>query len=162
MHLTSLCRGNVRTLASLNDVNWLLDNHVKNLNLQYIYGEKAVIAGTYNILCEQGTTFVRVLELQTPNPLDSSIYEVYDLSGHTARMQIRRTIDSSSVMIELTTENGGIEIDGDEGKITILMSDTQTGSLTSSGVYDLEIEDNGGNVSRVVQGTFTLSQEVTR
>ncbi len=121
-----------------------------------------MIAGTYNILCEQGTTFVRVLELQTPSPDDPSIYEVYDLTGHTARMQIRRTIDSSTVMIELTTENEGIEIDGDDGKITIVMSDAQTGSLTSSGVYDLEIEDGGGNVSRVIQGTFTLSQEVTR
>jgi len=121
-----------------------------------------VISGTYNILCEQGTTFVRVLELQAPSPEDPFVYEVYNLTGHTARMQVRRTIDSSAVMIELTTENEGIEIDGDDGKITIVMSDAQTGSLTSSGVYDLEIEDGGGNVSRVIQGTFTLSQEVTR
>lgn len=121
-----------------------------------------MIAGTYNILCEQGTTFVRVLELQSPNPVDSSVYEVYDLTGHTARMQVRRTIDSSAVIISLTTENGGIQIDGDDGKITIIMSDSQTAALTSSGVYDLEIEDPSGNVSRVVQGTFTLSQEVTR
>lgn len=121
-----------------------------------------MIAGTYNILCEQGTTFVRVLELQSPSPADPTVYEVYDLTGHTARMQIRRTIDSSTVMITLTTENGGIEIDGDDGKITIRMSDSDTAGLTSSGVYDLEIEDASGNVSRVVQGTFTLSQEVTR
>lgn len=121
-----------------------------------------MIAGTYNILCEQGTTFVRVLELQAPDPLDDTVYNVYDLSGHTARMQVRRTIDSSSVMITLTTENGGVEIDGDEGKITIRMSDSDTAGLTSSGVYDLEIIDAGGNVSRVIQGTFTLSLEVTR
>jgi hypothetical protein len=65
-------------------------------------------------------------------------------------------------MITLTTENGGVEIDGDEGKITIRMSDSDTAGLTSSGVYDLEIIDAGGNVSRVIQGTFTLSLEVTR
>jgi hypothetical protein len=32
----------------------------------------------------------------------------------------------------------------------------------SSGVYDLEIESFEGVVSRVIQGTFTVSEEVTR
>ena len=121
-----------------------------------------MIAGTYNILCEQGTTFTRILEIQTPDPLDPNAYDPYNLAGHTARMQVRRTIDSSTVMITLTTENGGISLDSDEGKITISMSDDQTAALTSSGVYDLEIIDSSGNVSRVIQGTFTLSLEVTR
>jgi hypothetical protein len=42
------------------------------------------------------------------------------------------------------------------------MSDEVTSAITSSGVYDLEIIDDDGNVSRVIEGTFTLSQEVTR
>jgi len=121
-----------------------------------------MIAGIYNILCEQGTTFGRTFEIQYPDPDDPSIYHPYDLTSHTARMQVRRTIDSSTFLIELTTENGGIEIDDELGKITITMTDAQTSALSSSGVYDLEIEDNSGNVSRVVQGTFTLSLEVTR
>jgi hypothetical protein len=121
-----------------------------------------MIAGIYNILCEQGTTFSRTFEIQYPDPLDPSVYYAYDLSGHTARMQVRRTIESSAVLIELTTENDGIEIDEENGIITVLMTDTQTSALTSSGVYDLEIRDDSGNVSRVVQGTFTLSLEVTR
>lgn len=121
-----------------------------------------MIAGIYNILCEQGTTFGRTFEIQYPDPVDPSEYHIYDLTAHTARMQVRRTIESSSVIIELTTENGGIEIDGELGKITVNMTDAQTSALTSSGVYDLEIIDDNGNVSRVVQGTFTLSLEVTR
>jgi hypothetical protein len=71
-------------------------------------------------------------------------------------------MESSAVIVELTTENDGIEIDDEAGTITVQMTDAQTSALTSSGVYDLEIEDAGGNVSRVVQGTFTLSLEVTR
>ena len=121
-----------------------------------------MIAGTYNILCEQGTTFTRVLELQTPDPVDSTLFDPYNLAGHTARMQVRRTIDSSTAMITLTTENGGVTLDADDGKITLSMTDEQTAALTSSGVYDLEIIDGSGNVSRVIQGTFTLSLEVTR
>lgn len=121
-----------------------------------------MIAGIYNILCEQGTTFGRVFELQYPDPVDPEIYYPYDLTGHTARMQVRRTIESSTAMITLTTENGGISLGGNDGRITILMSDEDTSSLTSSGVYDLEIIDGGGAVSRVVQGEFVLSLEVTR
>jgi hypothetical protein len=121
-----------------------------------------MIAGVYNIYCEQGTTFGRVFEIQYPDSVDPEIFYPYDLNGHTARMQVRRTIESSTVMISLTTENGGISIDGDNGKVSVIITDTQTSALTSSGVYDLEIIDGGGNVSRVIQGDFILSPEVTR
>lgn len=121
-----------------------------------------MIAGIYNILCEQGTTFTRVLTIQQPTPEDPTVFEPYDLADHQARMQVRRTIDSSSAMVTLTTENGGITIDGPTGQITVFMSAATTSTLTSSGVYDLEIIDGSGIVSRVIQGTFTLSLEVTR
>lgn len=121
-----------------------------------------MIAGTYNILCEQGTTFSRVLTVEQPTLADPTIFEPYNLGGHTARMQVRRTIDSTTVLVELTTENTGISIDGAAGKITLFMSDILTSTITSSGVYDLEIIDSSENVSRVIQGLFTLSQEVTR
>jgi hypothetical protein len=121
-----------------------------------------MIAGKYNILCEQGTTFTRVLKIEQPTTEDPTVFEPYDLTGHTARMQVRRTIESSTVIISLTTENGRIDIDGELGQINLSMTDDVTSEITSSGVYDLEIIDGNGNVSRVIEGTFTLSQEVTR
>lgn len=121
-----------------------------------------MIAGKYNIFCEQGTTFIRVFELQYPDPLEPDVYYDYDLTGFTARMQVRRTIESTTALIELTTENSGIIIVGIEGKITVFMSASQTSELSSSGVYDIEIIDAGGSVSRLIEGTFTLSLEVTR
>lgn len=121
-----------------------------------------MIAGTYNILCEQGTTFGRVLDLQYPDPVDPEIYYPFDLQNFTARMQVRRTMDSSSTLVELTTENGRIILNEEPGRIRLMMSDEVTAGITTSGVYDLEIIDAGGVVSRVVQGNFTLSQEVTR
>lgn len=121
-----------------------------------------MLAGNYNIVCEQGTTFSRRFELQYPDPVDPTIYHPFDLAGYTARMQVRRTVESSSSMIALTTENGGIEIDGDEGAVTVRMTATQTAAITSSGLYDIELIDNSGNVSRMVQGEFKLSLEVTR
>lgn len=37
---------------------------------------------------------------------------VLDLTGCTARMQIRNKVSSPDILCELTTENGGIVIDG--------------------------------------------------
>jgi hypothetical protein len=121
-----------------------------------------MIAGNYNILCEQGTSFTRVIALEQPNDIDPTIYEPYELTDHTARMQVRRTVESTSSIISLTTENGRISLDGPNGLITLILGAADTSALTSSGVYDLEIIDINGLVSRVIQGTFTLSLEVTR
>ena len=125
-----------------------------------------MIAGSYNITCEQGASFSRIIALEqprTPTEEDPSLYEVYSLVDHTARMQVRRTLESTgSPIISLTTENERIELDGINGLITLSISAADSAALTSSGVYDLEIIDINGLVSRVIQGTFTLSLEVTR
>jgi hypothetical protein len=124
-----------------------------------------MIAGNYNILCQQGASFARVIALEqprTPTEENPAEYEVYPLANHTARMQVRRTVESTTPLITLTTENGRISINTAAGLITLSISATDTAALESSGVYDLEIISSGGLVSRVIQGTFTLSLEVTR
>jgi hypothetical protein len=124
-----------------------------------------MIAGNYNMLCQQGASFARIIALEqprTPTEENPDEYEVYPLTNHTARMQVRRTIESTTPMITLTTENGRITLNGAAGLISLNISAADTADLTSSGVYDLEIISSGGLVSRVIQGTFTLSLEVTR
>lgn len=112
-------------------------------------------AGAYDMVCEQGSTFSRTLTVKDSNG------DARDLSSHTARMQVRRTTSSSTTIIELTTANGRISTTS-SGEIVLSISATDTAALTSGGVYDLEIEDSGGNVERVVEGIFTLDLEVTR
>lgn len=125
-------------------------------------------AGTYNFTCEQGSTFSRLIELEQPDLVTDptgQTFDVFDLSGYTARMQVRRTIDSSTAMVTLTTENGGITINQTPGSINhinIYIADTQTSTLQSNGVYDIEIINSDGEVSRILQGVFTVSPEVTR
>ena len=121
-----------------------------------------MIAGVYNIFCQQGATFTRIIDLQYPDPADPTTFLTYDLEGFTARMQVRRTVTSTAIIVELTTENERIEIVALEGRLILLMDATVTSGITSSGVYDLEIRSFEGVVSRVVQGSFTLSEEVTR
>ena len=122
-----------------------------------------MLAGTYNITCEQGSTFSRIITVEYPDPNDSSTMLPYDFTGYTAQMQIRRTIESTTVMIELTTANGGVAYtDAANGELTITMTAEQTAGLTSSGVYDLEIINSTGEVSKLIKGAFTLLLEVTR
>jgi hypothetical protein len=125
-------------------------------------------AGNYNITCEQGSTFRRTLEIEQPNlELDPTgqTFEPFSLSGYTARMQVRRTIDSNNFLLELTTENGNLTINPNgttDNQIYIDVSASVTASVNSSGFYDIEIISADGVVSRVLQGTFNLSPEVTR
>lgn len=174
-----------------------------------------MLAGTYNITCEQGSTFSRIITVEFPDPNDASVMLSYDFTGFTARMQIRRTIESATVMIELTTANSGIVYAASStvnagsfvvgtryviltagntsftaigsanntagtsfvatgagsgtgtayspsGELTINMTAGQTAALETSGVYDLEIINSAGQVSKLLKGAFTLLPEVTR
>ena len=126
-----------------------------------------MLAGVYNITIEQGSTFGRLISLEQPDIAadpTGATFEEYNLSGHTARMQIRRTVESTSTMLSLTTENGGIVINPGtpDNEIEIAISAANTATLTTDGVYDLEIINNGGAVSKVIRGTITLIPEVTR
>lgn len=131
-----------------------------------------MIAGIYNITIEQGATFTRLISLEQPDLAadpTGQTFENYDLSGHTARMQIRRTIDSAAPMITLTTENGRIDINPNvnedytrNNEILLLVSASDTSALETSGVYDLELISAGGVVSRLIRGDVVLIREVTR
>ena len=90
-----------------------------------------MLAGTYNITCEQGSTFSRIITVEYPDPDDASTMLPFDFTGYTGRMQIRRTIESSTFMIELTTANGGVAYtDAANGELTITMTAEQTAGLT--------------------------------
>lgn len=124
-------------------------------------------AGTHNFFLEQGSTFSRSIYIEQPDLIadpTGATFEPYSIVGYTARMQVRRTIDATSFLLNLTTENGcltvGLTPDGND--INIDISSSVTASVSTSGVYDLEIESPSGTVSRVLQGNFTVSQEVTR
>lgn len=85
-----------------------------------------------------------------------------DLTGASARMQLRTQINAPDFVDELTTDNGRIAI-GDAGTLSLIFpngvtTDTPAGTY----VYDLEMVDSDGLVSRVMEGTITIRPEVTR
>ncbi len=116
-----------------------------------------MLAGRYNIICDQGSTFQRVIEIKDTDGT------VYPLTGYTARMQIRREIDSTTILLELTTANGRIVIYSGLGAIELKLSASETTALTRGGYYDLEIvKTSTGEVQKVLRGEFRLEKEVTR
>jgi len=130
-----------------------------------------VIAGVYNLTIEQGSTFGRLISVEQPDLVadpTGQTFVNYSLVAHTARMQIRRTVDSATSMISLTTENGRITINPNisgntrNNEISLLITAADTATLTTSGVYDLEIISSSGTVSKVIRGDVTLIPEVTR
>lgn len=116
-----------------------------------------MIAGVYNIKCEQGATFTRTFTLKDADDV------IINLEGFKGRMHIRRDIDSATPIMTLTTENGRMSISDNFGEITINLSPEETSTITRNGVYDLEIyKESSGEVHRIVKGLFLLDKEVTR
>ena len=87
-----------------------------------------------------------------------------NFTGCSARMQVRSDVDSPVVLIELTTENGGIVLGSEPGTIDLYISAVQTAAIGwDGGVFDLEIQYAGGpdDVDRLIAGSVSVSREVT-
>ena len=85
-----------------------------------------------------------------------------DLTGVTARMQIRPKTDSTEVLHTLTTENAGIILDNTLKTITLEIDEAITAAFSfKSAVYDLEVLKNN-DVIPFLTGTILLTKEVTR
>ena len=110
--------------------------------------------GDYNIVCPQGATFDRVARMTVGGT-------AFDLTGYTARMQVRETYDSTATLVSLTT-GSGITLGGTAGTISWTISATASAAIPDGNfVYALELV-NGTEVTRLLQGKFTVTPEVTR
>lgn len=112
-------------------------------------------AGIYNFIMDQGSTYT--VQMVYQNGAGSPI----DLTGYTAKMQLRLQYGDPVAAMTLSTENGGISIDGPTGTINIVATDEQTLVLEPTFyVYDLDLI-NGPVITRLVQGQITVRPEVT-
>lgn len=103
----------------------------------------------------QGSTFQKEFEYT------DSAGDPVDLTGYTARMQIRSTYDKP-ILLELTTESANIILGTTTGVISLYVSATDTELLNfSKAKYDLELI-SGEYVYRVLEGSVKLSKEITK
>jgi hypothetical protein len=112
--------------------------------------------GRYNITVYQGSTWV----LEPQWKIGSSYV---DVTGYTAAMDVRFSPSSTSTIIRLSSSNGRIVVGTTDGKFTLQLTAVETAALApNSYVYDLEITAPDGTVTRLLEGGFNVSPEVTR
>lgn len=136
------------------------------------------VIGMKEINCIDKSTFY-IADIITPNTvitnkinsIDFSSYqsggileynEPINLAGYTARMQIRPNISSNTVIEELTTQNGKIQLNNDIKTITLTIPAGTTMNYNFlNAVYSLELI-TGDTVIPFIYGNVSLQKEVTR
>lgn len=133
-----------------------------------VIGMKEINSSEYYIVTD---TTADTVTLNDVNAVGYSAYtsggifeynEPEDLSGCTARMQLRPKVGSDTILLELTTLNGMININDVNKTITISIPATDTELLTfKTAVYSMEIV-KGSVVTPFIYGNITLDTEITR
>lgn len=124
-------------------------------------------AAKYNMYIEQGSTFRFTMwygrKDGTVDAQGNDNWVPYDLTGCKLRMQIRQR-RGSEVLVSATTTNGGITIDdAAAGKLSVTITDEATDSLTmTKAKFDLEVGFPSGDVLRILQGSVTISPNITQ
>lgn len=143
-------RVRVTGVSGMKEINQLSDS---DYYLTSAINSNNITVNTINSAVYTAYTSGGIMEWNTPVPL----------AGYTAKMQIRESVDSSTVILELTTANGGIVIDTTNYTISINMTSNQTAAFTFiNAVYSLELTNVGGAVQTFVNGNLSLVPEVTR
>jgi hypothetical protein len=81
-----------------------------------------------------------------------------DISGYTAALQAR-SLDGQ-LMLDLSTANGAITIDGPNGTLSFAAPPATTSLVSRPGRYELEMTTAGGDVYRVISGGISPVDEV--
>lgn len=83
----------------------------------------------------------------------------YNLTTYTAKMQVRTEYGSPIAMLTLTNGSG---ITLGNGTFVVNITNAQSNTLLlGTWVYDLEIVSAGGLITRLIQGRFTVTPQVT-
>lgn len=118
---------------------------------------------TYDLTIDQGADWFWTVRWKVGSSQRTATPK--DVNGYTARMQIRKTYRAPNPpMLSITSDpNDGITIDGDAGTFTVRITSTQTADLDpGKSVYDFEVIDPEGVVTKIARGTVTVIPEVTR
>lgn len=142
-------RARVTNVAGMKEINCSEDEYYQITDTT----TNSVTINAVNSLAYTTYTSGGVLEYNQP----------VDLAGYTARMHIREKLESTSIILQLTTENNRILIDNTAKTITLKISAADTAALTvPQAVYNLELVSASGTVTSLIAGNVQLLKEVTR
>jgi|LakMenE01Jun11ns_1017448.scaffolds.fasta_scaffold9917820_5 hypothetical protein len=109
------------------------------------------MSGKYNIVAEQGATFNLNFRVETDGT-------PWNLTGYTFAMQVRRSASATATLLNITsatmTSVGHVSVTVSAAT----MSDVPAGRW----VYDIELTSSGNEVTRILEGRFIVTAEVTQ
>ena len=104
-----------------------------------------------NITIDQGTDFSTSIDVTDENG------DIVDLAGYTGAAQLRKHYTSS------TATDFTVAITPGSGLVTLSMNAATTNAISAGRyVYDCELTDDNGTVSRLIEGVITVTPGVTR
>ncbi len=104
-----------------------------------------------NIVVDQGSSFSTSINITDTSDT------VIDLTGYTGAAQMRKHYTSSNstpFVVNIMPADGEVRLS--------LTANTTTALVAGRYVYDVELTDSNGVVSRIVEGIVTVTPNVTR
>lgn len=126
------------------------------------------MSGKKDLIVEKGATLNLAFTWSTKD--QNNVKTPVNLTGYSAKLQMRETYDSAtsanaaiSFSTTPTTAQGTITLGGTAGTIIVTATAAQTSAITiDSGVWDLELTDGTGVVTRLLEGKVTFTPESTK
>lgn len=111
------------------------------------------MSATYNLTLSQATTFN--FQFQIKN--DST---PWNLTGYTGTMTVRPFTGATNTIFVATLANGYLDFDPLVGRVTVTFPAGITNVPAGRYVYDLVL-DSGAEITRILEGQFTVTPGVT-
>jgi hypothetical protein len=83
-----------------------------------------------------------------------------DITGYSARLQARDHL--GVLMLDISTSNGGIQIDGPSGTLSFNADPALTDQVVTAGRYEVEMTTAAGDVYRVISGGISPIEEIVQ
>ncbi len=119
-------------------------------------GDVCFSTSTKNFTLNKGSSYRIIFDLTKSGT-------AANLTGFSFRGQIRPSATSNKVLLEMNSANLLIKSEPTIGRFTLILPESFTRRVSESyAVYDIELVDGLGEVSRIVQGLITFISEVTQ
>ena len=109
------------------------------------------MSGKYNIVAEQGATFNLNFRVETDGT-------PWNLTSYTFAMQVRRSTSATTTLLNLTSATMT-----SVGHVSATVSAATMATIPAGRwVYDIELTSSGNEVTRILEGRFIVTAEVTQ
>ena len=109
------------------------------------------MSGKYNIVAEQGATFNLNFRVETDGT-------PWNLTGYTFAMQVRKSTSATTTLLNITSATMT-----SLGQVSVTVSAATMADVPAGRwVYDIELTSSGSQVTRILEGRFIVTPEVTQ